>query len=80
MEEDANDYHTYDDDAIIGMGIPRDGGRGGRGLGRDRGRLQDNPCNGRNRGNDEFVDQNLGSIKHKIPNFQGKIDPEAYLQ
>ena len=79
LEEDANDYHVDDDDAIIGMGIPRDGGRGGRGLGRDRGRLQDNPFNGRNRGNDEFIDQNLGSIKHKIPNFQGKTDPLAYL-
>ena len=26
------------------------------------------------------MDQNLGSIKMKIPNFQGKNDPEAYLE
>ena len=69
MEENVNDYQADEDDAIVGMGVPRGRGRGGRGLGRDRGRLQDNPFNGRNRGNDEFVDQNFRSIKHKIPNF-----------
>ena len=26
------------------------------------------------------IDQNLGSIKMKIPSFQGKNDPEAYLE
>ena len=62
------------------MGVPRGGGREGRGLGRGRGRVQENPLYGRNQGNDDFVDRNLGSIKHKIPNFQGKTDPEAYLQ
>ena len=80
LEEDANDYHADDDDVIVGMGVPRGGGRGGRGLGRGRGRVQENPLYGRNQGNDDFVDRNLGSIKHKIPNFQGKTDPVAYLQ
>ncbi|KAI9173861.1 hypothetical protein LWI28_007727 [Acer negundo] len=28
----------------------------------------------------ERVDNNLGSIKVKIPTFQGKTDPEAYLE
>ena len=26
------------------------------------------------------VDRNLGSIKMKIPSFQGRNDPEAYLE
>ena len=80
LEEDINDYHADEDDAIVGMGVPRGGGRGGRGLGRGRGRIQENPLYGRNRGNDKFIDRNLGSIKHKIPNFQGKINSVAYLQ
>lgn len=25
-------------------------------------------------------DSNLGSIKLKIPSFQGKLDPEAYIE
>ena len=40
QEEDANDYHADDDNVIVGMGVPRGGGRGGRGLGRGRERLQ----------------------------------------
>ena len=28
----------------------------------------------------ERVDRNLGSIKMKIPSFQGRNDPEAYLE
>ena len=28
----------------------------------------------------ERVDNNLSSIKVKIPTFQGKTDPEAYLE
>ena len=71
MEEGANDYHTDDDDIVSGIGIPRGGGRG---------RIQENPMYGRNWGNDEFIERNLGSIKHKIPNFQDKTDPMAYLQ
>ena len=80
LEEDTNDYNADDDDAIVRMGAPRGGGRGGRGLGRGRGRLHDNPFNGRNHGNNDFEDRNLGSIKYKIPHFQGKIDLKAYLQ
>ena len=33
-----------------------------------------------NRRNPNRVDNNLGSIKMKIPSFQGKNDPEAYLE
>ena len=79
LEEDANDYHVDDDDVIVGMGVPRGGGRGGWGLGRGRGRMQENPLYKRNWGNDEFIDRNLGSIKLKIPNFQGKTNMVAYL-
>jgi len=49
-----------------GVDRPR-GGRSGRGHGR-------NPT-GR-----DGVDRNLGSIKMKIPSFQGRTDPEAYLE
>jgi hypothetical protein len=31
-------------------------------------------------GNNENVDRDLDSIKPKILNFQGKSDPEAYLE
>ena len=33
-----------------------------------------------NRRNPNRVDNKLGSIKMKIPSFQGKNDPEAYLE
>ena len=58
-------------------------GRGfgkGIGAGRGRGKMQENYTAGRNRGNDDYVDRGLSSIKLKIPIFQGKSDPEAYLQ
>ncbi|PSS08357.1 Myosin heavy chain, fast skeletal muscle like, partial [Actinidia chinensis var. chinensis] len=35
---------------------------------------------GRDRGARNWVDHNLGSIKMKIPVFQEKSDPEAYLE
>ena len=35
---------------------------------------------GRDREARNWVDNNLGSIKMKIPAFQGKSDPEAYLE
>ena len=44
--------------------------RGGR-----RGREPRGNIVGRDR-----VDRNLGSIKIKIPSFQGRNDPEAYLE
>jgi len=44
--------------------------RGGR---RERG-------HGRNPRGRDGVDRNLGSIKMKIPSFQGRIDPKAYLE
>jgi hypothetical protein len=33
-----------------------------------------------NRGGRDGLDRNLGSIKMKIPSFQGRIDPEVYLE
>jgi hypothetical protein len=35
---------------------------------------------GRNPRGRDGVDRNLGSIKMKIPSFQGRIDPKAYLE
>ena len=84
LEDENVDYNEDDNATIDGVGAPRAGGRGGRGfgfgLGRGRGRWQDNQYHGRNRGYDDFVDRNLGNIKLEIPHFQGKSDPEAYLQ
>ena len=37
--DDAIDYITNDDDSIVRMSVPRGGDRGGRGLGRGKGRL-----------------------------------------
>uniref|UniRef100_A0A2N9FHY6 Reverse transcriptase n=1 Tax=Fagus sylvatica TaxID=28930 RepID=A0A2N9FHY6_FAGSY len=34
----------------------------------------------RNRGGRDGLDRNLGSIKMKIPSFQGRTDPEVYLE
>ena len=34
---------------------------------------------GRNRGDRNWEDNNLGNIKMKIPSFQGKNDSEVYL-
>ena len=75
-EEDEDNEH--ENEAYAAVEVPRGGGRQGRGRG--RGRFQPVPYNGRNRGNEDGVDRNLGNIKHKIPNFQGKSDPESYLQ
>jgi len=68
----VKDQKSDDEEDIaseVGMGgvdRPR-GGRRGRGHGR-------NP-----RGRDG-VDRNLGSIKMKMPSFQNRTDPEAYLE
>ena len=71
----------YDDG--VGMFVPRGSrGRGfGRGIGagRGRGQIQESYNVARNRGNDEYTDRGLGNIKLKIPMFQGKSNPEAYL-
>ena len=57
------------------------GGRGSRDYGRgSRGRMRENQSYKRNRGYNDGVDRNLGSIKLKIPQFQGNLDPKAYLQ
>lgn len=65
-EEHFNGIEEDSDNDYIDMG--RHGQRGGR-----RGRPQ------RGLRNEEGVDRNLGSIKMSIPSFQGKSDPDAYL-
>ena len=72
--DDSDDYHEdefedEDDQASLnnkGRFVPR-GERRGRGFRRDP-RWQDG------------IDKNLGDIKMKIPSFQGKNDPEVYLE
>jgi hypothetical protein len=69
FENEGNDDEEEDIAFEVGMGRvdrPR-GGRRGRGHGR-------NP-----RGRDG-VDRNLGCIKMKIPSFQSRTDPKAYLE
>ena len=69
--DDDNEVDVENDDfqaSEVEMG--RIGIRGGR-------------CERKPRGNivgREMVDRNLGSIKIKIPSFQGRNDPEAYLE
>ncbi|XP_061346005.1 uncharacterized protein LOC133291717 [Gastrolobium bilobum] len=43
-------------------------------------RTSEHQNKGRRMRNEERVDNNLGSIKMKIPSFQGRNDPEAYLE
>ena len=67
--EDEDEDEDEDDQALLnneGRFVPR-GDRRGRGFRRDR-RWQDG------------TDRNLGNIKMKIPSFQGKNDPEVYLE
>ncbi|KAK4567280.1 hypothetical protein RGQ29_003193 [Quercus rubra] len=72
--DDSDDYHEDEfedeDDQVSlnneGRFVPR-GERRGRGFQRDP-RWQDG------------TDRNLGDIKMKIPSFQGKNDPEVYLE
>ena len=72
--DDFDDYHEDDfedekDQASLnheGRFVPR-GERRGRGF-RRAPRWQDG------------IDRNLGNIKMKIPSFQGKNDPEVYLE
>ena len=66
-EVDEEDELVLEDDYAIGV----DMGRGGR-VRREKGPRRN--WLGRDR-----VDGNLGSIKMKIPPFQGRNDPEAYL-
>ena len=75
---DDNDYveEEYDSAAYVA----NRGGRGGRGFGRGRGRVWDQYTVVRGRGNDDFLDRGIGGIKLEMPIFQGKSDPEAYLQ
>jgi hypothetical protein len=69
FENEGDDDDEEDIASEVGMdGVDRPrGGRRGRGHGR-------NP-----RGRDG-VDRNLGSIKMKIPSFQGRTDPKTYLK
>jgi hypothetical protein len=68
--DDSNDDHEDEEDqaSLNGEGrfVPR-GERRGRGFRRDP-RWRDG------------TDKNLGNIKMKIPSFQGKNDPKAYLE
>jgi hypothetical protein len=69
FDDDHDDeFEDEDDQAFNGEGrfVPR-GERRGRGFQRDP-RWQ------------KGIDRNLGNIKMKIPSFQGKNDPEAYLE
>ncbi|KAI9154064.1 hypothetical protein LWI28_020487 [Acer negundo] len=83
VREEVNDYYGDDndieeDDRMSNVGAGRFrrgiGGRGAR-----FGNREDRYGNREDRYG-ERVDNNLGSIKVKIPTFQGKIDPEAYLE
>ena len=76
VRKEVNDYYGDEndmerDDRMSNVGARRfRRGMGGRG---DR-------YGNRGERNRERVDNNLGSIKVKIPTFQGEIDPEAYLE
>ncbi|KAL5834816.1 hypothetical protein ACOSQ3_014409 [Xanthoceras sorbifolium] len=83
VREEVHDYYGDDNDieeddrmSSVGAGRFRRG-MGGRGV-----RYGDREDRYGNR-EDRYVkrvDNNLGSIKVKIPTFQGKTDPEAYLE
>ncbi|KAK0572561.1 hypothetical protein LWI29_033492 [Acer saccharum] len=83
VREEVNDYYGDDndmeeDDRMSNVGVGRFRyGMGGRGV-----RYGNRGVRYGNRGDryGERVDNNLGSIKVKIPSFQGKTDPEAYLE
>jgi hypothetical protein len=69
FENEWDDDDGEDIASEVGMsGVDKP--RGGR---RERG-------HGRNPRGRDGVDRNLGSIKMKIPSFQGRIDPKAYLE
>ncbi|KAK0587545.1 hypothetical protein LWI29_024676 [Acer saccharum] len=72
----GNDLEEDDRMSNVGAGRFRRG-MGGRGV-----RYGNREDRYGNRGDryGERVDNNLGSIKVKIPTFQGKTDPEAYLE
>ncbi|KAL5820917.1 hypothetical protein ACOSQ3_022799 [Xanthoceras sorbifolium] len=83
VREEVNDYYGDDndieeDDRMSSVGAERfRRGMGGRGV-----RYGDREDRYGNKG-DRYVnrvDNNLGSIKVKILTFQGKTDPEAYLE
>ena len=58
-------------------GFPKGAARRERGMGRrDRG----HSLGGGNRGHQEGESKSLGSLKLKLPQFQGRIDPESYLE
>ena len=71
-----NEYEIEEDDEDV-EDVVSEFGRGG--LGRFRGGRRGRGPRGNPRGRDG-VDRNLGSIKLKIPSFQGRSDPEVYLE
>ena len=83
VREEVNDYYGDDndieeDDRMSNVGV----GRFRRGVGGRGARYGNREDRYGNRGDryGERVDNNLSSIKVKIPTFQGKTDPEAYLE
>ncbi|KAL5801033.1 hypothetical protein ACOSQ3_032665 [Xanthoceras sorbifolium] len=83
VREEVNDYYGDDNDieeddrmSNVGAGRFRHG-MGGRGV--RYGNREDRYGNRKDR-YVERVDNNLGSIKVKIPTFHGKTDPETYLE
>ena len=68
MENEDENKDEYDQALVIDVGRFRH-----RIYRREKGHRNDP------RGRDR-VDRNLGSIKMKIPSFQGRNDPEAYLE
>ncbi|KAK0580405.1 hypothetical protein LWI29_001555 [Acer saccharum] len=72
----GNDLEEEDRMSNVGVGRFRRG-MGGKGV-----RYGNREDRYGNRGDryGERVDNNLGSVKVKIPTFQGKTDPEAYLE
>ncbi|KAL5776923.1 hypothetical protein ACOSP7_009849 [Xanthoceras sorbifolium] len=90
VREEVHDYYGDDNDieeddrmSSVGAGGFRRG-MGGRGVryGDREDRYENREDRYGNRGDRyvERVDNNLGSVKVKIPTFQGKTDPEAYLE
>ena len=78
FEEEVADYEEDDE---RGWYEVRNYGRGERGdRGRNRGGLRGRVERGRDETEVEKVERNIGSIKMKIPSFQGRNDAEAYLE
>ena len=81
--ENGDDYYDDSDNASRNFKGGFRGGcgnRNGRGV-RGNGNVYDRYNGGWDNRNrvEEGIDKNLNSIKMKIPSFQGKVDPDVYL-